>query len=119
MATVTGVEETQARLAEQLYQLRHIVLEELMRYAPAVEQYMKTNHPWRNQTGEAERKLRALVDEQGEHLILAALHGVSYGPELELGREGRYAILFRSIREWWPRIAESIRARWQATLARG
>jgi hypothetical protein len=61
VATVTGVAETQARLDAQLNQLRRIVLEELMRYAPAIEQYMKTNHPWRNQTGEAERQLKALV----------------------------------------------------------
>jgi hypothetical protein len=53
--------------------------------------YARANHPWRNQTGDAERLF--LVENVNNGLGLRVSHGVFYGVYLEFKNGGRYAVI--------------------------
>lgn len=77
-----------------------------------LESYMKTNHKWRNRTGNAEAGLYADFYEDnlsGSDYIPVTLgitlgHGVYYGQYLEQGFEGNYAILEPTARLKGPEV---------------
>lgn len=66
-----------------------------------LEEYMKTNHPWENRTGQAEANLSAEYSEQGggeyipKELIITISHGVEYGIFLEYNGLNNLAYLSR------------------------
>lgn len=62
-------------------------------YANRMEQYAKANAPWTDRTGAARRGLFGRTREQGTWLMTGIAHSVDYGPALELGYHGQYAIL--------------------------
>lgn len=53
--------------------------------AEAIQNDMRTNHPWRNRTGDAEGGLTAEWIDEGNTQVIAAYHTVGYGIFLELG----------------------------------
>lgn len=72
--------------------------------------YMKQNHKWQNQTGNAERGLDAKVENPKEGYYRIALsHGVYYGVYLENAFEGRYAILTETMLTKGPEVLENLR----------
>lgn len=63
------------------------------RSAPDVENYMKTNAPWTDQTGNARNGLTARPFQEGETVGIVLSHSVPYGIYLEAKWSGRYAII--------------------------
>lgn len=53
--------------------------------AKKLESYAKSEHPWNNKTGEAERRLHGSCQLAGTTLEIILSHGVEYGVGLELG----------------------------------
>lgn len=76
--------------------------------ARVVEQRGKTEHVWQNRTGRAEAGLTclALQAENGRRFTLQFSHGraVPYGVFLELAHQGRFAVLWPTLRSEWPRV---------------
>jgi hypothetical protein len=74
-----------------------VTLSTLQAQAQSIQQYMKANHRWTNQTGAAEAGLFASVtsksSQQSEVFELTAGHGVDYGWALEQAMGGAYAIV--------------------------
>jgi hypothetical protein len=62
-------------------------------YANQAEEYAKENRPWEDRTPSAKPLLTGYVVNNGEWLGFGIAHRVGYGPDLELGNDGRYAIL--------------------------
>lgn len=75
--------------------------------APEIRDYMRTSHPWQNQTGDAERGLDAYVEEALSGLIALVLaHGVSYGVYLETKFGGRDAIIIPTLEAFRGQIVQ-------------
>lgn len=77
-------------------------------YAPEIENWMKNNAPWRDDTGAARNGLAArfFSDRDGKGIIL--FHQVPYGIWLEVRFSGRYAIISPALQEWGPRVMEGM-----------
>lgn len=69
---------------------------ELYKVAKLMEAFAKAKHPWKNRTGDAERKFTVRV--VGE-LTIEAAHGVRYGKYLEYRWGGRWGVIPATIRE--------------------
>jgi hypothetical protein len=63
------------------------------RDAPRVENYMKTNAPWEDQTGNARSGLFARAYIEGDEIGIVLGHTVPYGIWLEVRFNGRYSII--------------------------
>lgn len=61
--------------------------------APDVENYMKMNAPWQDQTGNARNGLFARPYREGDEVGIDLGHSVDYGIWLEVRWSGRYAII--------------------------
>ncbi len=58
------------------------------------ENYMKSNRPWTDRTGDAKRELYSTVKNEGGGLFKFILgHGVPYGTYLEYRNNGQFEIL--------------------------
>lgn len=87
--------------------------------APEIADYMRANHPWQNQTGEAESKLGVRVEEIETELVELLLeHGAFHGWYLEginpatmreMMRGGQYAILAPTVDAFGPVLMADIR----------
>lgn len=55
--------------------------------------WMQTNHPWENDTGDAEKGLKGAVVKDDTRTVIWIGHGVPYGIWLELMQNGRFAVL--------------------------
>lgn len=82
----------------------------MVKKAQEMEQYMKSNHPWRNRTGNAERGLSAkLTSSKAQYVQTITLaHGVPYGVYLEYSMERRFAIIEPTMRLMGPRIVDDL-----------
>ena len=77
--------------------------------------YMKTNHPWNNRTGNAERGLNAVITgiENGE-IMMCLYHSVPYGKYLEGENGFRYPhagllhIIEPTIQEFGPQLIRNL-----------
>lgn len=94
------------------------LLEMSKRRAKEIEQWMKQNAAWQDQTGDARRLLRAEVKVLAGQIIIEMAHGVPYGDELEHHRSGRYAILAPAMDEFFPKIVEDARKIMNGTYVR-
>jgi hypothetical protein len=72
--------------------------------APAVENYMKTNAPWTDQTGNARNGLFARPYRDGDEVGIVLGHSVFYGIFLEVRFSGRYAIIQPTIDHMGPEV---------------
>ena len=74
---------------------------------------MKSNHPWQNRTGNAERGLYAkLTSSKAQYVQTINLtHGVPYGVYLENSMERRFAIIEPTMRLMGPRIVDDLSMR--------
>ena len=61
--------------------------------AAEMENYAKTNRTWTDRTGTARRSITGSVDEKIGAVVIYLAIGVEYGPPLEEGFGGRYAII--------------------------
>ncbi len=76
----------------------------LQRYAPEIENWMKVNAPWTDQTGAARNGLAARYYSDSESTGIILFHQVPYGLWLEVRYSGKYAIIDPALQEWGPRV---------------
>lgn len=63
-----------------------------------LEGYAKANHPWRDQTGATNTKIRGFISEVTPIMITTTLSaGMEYNVFLELAREGKWAWLWPAV----------------------
>lgn len=86
----------------------------MRRKSKEIEVFMKSNHPWRNRTGAAERGLKANLQVSAKKYSqsIALSHGVYYGIYLEKGFGGIYAIIEPTIRIKGPDIVRDAHQLW-------
>lgn len=75
------------------------VLENANDMAEYLEQRAKAGAPWQNQSGRARASIKGSATVAGGHCQIVISGNTDYFPYLELGKEGRFAIL-------WPTIWE-------------
>lgn len=75
--------------------------------SPRVENYMKVNAPWNDQTGNARNGLSARPFMEGDDIGIVCSHSVSYGIWLEVRWNGRYAIIQPTIDTMGPVVMRS------------
>lgn len=101
---------TPGRLVEWLGETRAAQVQRTVersadRYSKKIEEWMRANAPWTDQTGDARRELRAeVLDITGKAVLILLRHGVDYGVYLETVAGGSYAILGRTLDTWAPVI---------------
>ncbi len=113
MATVTGLTEYQARLRALPTAVQAEVLAALKPWEQDVTAMMATNAPWTDRTGAARRNLHAWTMPNGMRILFYVAHGVPYGIFLELSHQGRFAVLWSTLRMAAPLILADVRARLQ------
>lgn len=84
--------------------------------APRIEEWMKTNAPWKDQTGNARNGLRAEARVGKDDSSIVMYGSVPYQIWLEVRFGGRYAIIGPAVAEWAPRVMESVATYVAATL---
>ena len=72
--------------------------------APEVENYMKINAPWTDQTGNARNGLAARAYRDQDEIGIVLYHQVTYGIWLETRFGGKYAIIDPTIQAMSPRV---------------
>lgn len=72
--------------------------------APEVENYMKNNAPWEDQTGNARNGLFARPYHAGDETGIVIGHSVFYGIFLEARWSGRYAIIQPTLDVMGPKV---------------
>lgn len=72
--------------------------------APEVENYMKLNAPWTDQTTNARNGLAARAYQDQKEVGIVLFHQVPYGIFLETRWNGRYAIINPTIEAMGPRV---------------
>lgn len=78
--------------------------------AALAEAEAKRNAPWKDQTGEARRQLRAVADNPRPGVARVTLsHGVPYGIYLEVRRAGRWSIIMPTLERLAPEWASWLR----------
>lgn len=79
--------------------------------APRIEQWMKTNAPWTDRTGNARNGLIARPQfSSPDKASIVMSHSVPYGIWLEVRWGGRYAIVGPAVEYWSPLVMKSISA---------
>lgn len=82
-------------------------VEALMTYmAPEIENWMKMNASWQDQTGNARNGLAARPFKDGDGLGIVLYHQVPYGIWLEVRFSGTYGIIVPAMEEWGPKVME-------------
>jgi hypothetical protein len=75
------------------------------RWAPEISNWMKSNAPWTDRTGNARQTLYTEVQDVVNQMVtLIISHGVDYGIYLELKNAGRFAIVNPALDEFAPKI---------------
>lgn len=69
-------------------------------YRDVVLQDAKENAPWEDRTGNAREGLEAVVDGEGDTVVLTLYHTVEYGIFLETAMNGDYAIILPTLEKW-------------------
>lgn len=90
-------------------QVERATLRVAERMAKEIEEWMRANAIWQDQTGDARRLLQAeVIDVTGRMAMILLTHGVSYGVFLEFSNGGRYAILSRALDVFAVRIMREL-----------
>jgi hypothetical protein len=72
--------------------------------APEVENYMKINAPWQDQTSNARNGLAARAYRDQDEIGIVLYHQVTYGIWLETRFGGKYAIINPTIEAMSPKV---------------
>lgn len=79
-------------------------------YAPEIENWMRSNAPWTDRTGNARQSLWSDVEQVANTAVdLIMSHGVDYGKWLEIANAGRYAIITPALDYFAPKIWADIK----------
>jgi len=77
-------------------------------YAAKMEGEAKDNKPWVNRTGMAQKGLFGEARVAGDLLLVRIAHSVEYGVSLELGYQGKYAILQPTVQRNAPQFFRDV-----------
>lgn len=77
------------------------------RFAPQVENYMKTHAVWTDRTGNARNGLAARAYHEGDEIGIVLYQQVDYGLWLEIANAGRFAIIQPTIDAMAPQVMTS------------
>lgn len=116
MTKVTGLTSYQGRLRALPQRVQGVVERALRSVEPDIVGYMATHAPWQDRTGAARRNLHAWTVATAARVTLFVGHGVPYGIHLELGHQGRFAILWPAIRQFKALILQAVREACQAAF---
>ncbi len=89
----------------------HALVNYLERKAPEIQAQMQREAPWKDDTGEARKKLKAEVVVDGRQVALYLSQGAPHGKWLELARGGRYAIVGPTVMRIGPQIGQGLKAK--------
>lgn len=107
----TGIPEMQSGIRSWSEKVEQAVEQVLLYFAPVMETYAKNNAPWTDRTGNARQSLHADVEVIARQAVILYLsHGVSYGVYLEVAFAGRYAIIWPTLEQHLPQIAQMLHA---------
>lgn len=82
-----------------------VATEEVMNeMAGAIQEYMKQNAPWDDDTGQARDGLGAESNREGLTFVITLFHTVDYGIWLEVRWSGLYAIILPTIETMGPQL---------------
>lgn len=85
--------------------IHHGIYQLAQRYAPEIENWMKSNAPWQDRSGGARQTLFSDVEDiAGTMIDLIMSHGVEYGRFLEMNYGGRWAIVGPALDYFAPKI---------------
>lgn len=85
------------------------MIEERMDEAAAdIEDYMKANAPWDDQTGDARDGLGAEAHTEGFHHYIELFHSVDYGIWLEVKWSGQWAIIVPTMEAMGPHVVANL-----------
>lgn len=103
MSPATGITWEGAETVEQNMRgyprvVRRAIASVSRKHARKMGRYAKANAKWTDRTGEARKRLFAKVEINGESVIINLSHGVFYGLFLEIKNQGRFAIIWPTIR---------------------
>lgn len=105
---VTGLAESLRAVNSYRARFERTVYDVFVDTAKDVTVWEKANHPWKNRTGEAERRIHCIALREGTKVVLENRHMVPYGKWLELRWNGRYAILMVALRRFWAQAMQNI-----------
>lgn len=77
-------------------------------YEPRVENWMKNNAPWQDQTTNARNGLAARSGKSGRTHWIVAFHQVPYGIHLETRWNAKYAVIMPAIDKFGPEIMDTL-----------
>lgn len=79
-------------------------------YVPEIENWMRSNAPWTDRTGNARQSLWSDVEHVANTAVdLIMSHGVDYGKWLEIANAGQYAIITPALDYFAPKIWADIK----------
>ena len=110
-----GVEQVQKNLdvvAQQVYKRAMRAMEEM---AALLENYAKTHHDWKPQTGATDVSTKATVEAAGDFITIYLSAGMDYDVFLELAREGKWSWLFPAVEAY----EDVIRAKLESIFGTG
>jgi hypothetical protein len=84
------------------------VMAVLGQQAPQIENWMKTNAPWQDQTGNARNGLAARAYREDDEMGIILYHQVPYGIWLEVRFSGEYAIIDPALQYWGPKVMQAV-----------
>ncbi len=90
--------------------IRQAVETVMLRRAPEIEAWMKTNAPWTDRTGNARQTLHTQVVAALTEIALLMAHGMDYGISLETVSAGAYAIVGPACDHFAPIIMDDLRS---------
>jgi len=96
-----GVRPSIKKAKEKTLRAAHIASQSM---APEVENYMKINAPWDDQTGNARNGLAARAYRDKDEIGIVLYHQVPYGIWLETRFGGKYAIIEPTIQAMSPKV---------------
>jgi hypothetical protein len=73
-----------------------------------IVEYMKSNHPWDNRTGDAEAGLKGFVIINGDRIVIWFGHSVEYGIWLETMQNGAFAIILPTLLRYAPQLGARV-----------
>ena len=111
MAVLIGLDAVRARLVALPTAVQTETLAVLKPWEQDVTAMLATGAPWTDRTGAARRNLHSWSAPFGLGVTFYVAHGVPYGVFLELLHQGRFAILWPTLRAVTPRILADLRAR--------
>jgi hypothetical protein len=97
-----------AMYAAQVRSIRNGVETLAQAYAPNIENWMKDNAPWTDQTGNLRQSLHAEVEVEPTRVSILFDYGLDYGKYLEYGNAGTYAIVAPTMDHFAPQVFNSL-----------